>query len=81
VFYYLDDFFGDGYTARKDHPMTEDDMVRAGNDIRALFARLGLTLHSTKCNFAGSRALKILGILVDTCRAQFLLSPAKLRAR
>jgi hypothetical protein len=79
VFSYLDDFFGAGSTARNDHPATEDDTLRAGKDIRVLFARLGLTLHPTKSNFAGSRALEILGILVDTRRAQFLLSPEKLR--
>jgi hypothetical protein len=79
VFSYLDDFFGAGSTARSDHPATEAATARAGWDIRQLFARLGLTLHPTKCGFAGSRSLEILGILVDTRRAEFLLSPSKLR--
>jgi Reverse transcriptase (RNA-dependent DNA polymerase) len=79
IFSYLDDFFGAGATARNDHPATEADTARAEMDIRSLFARLGLTLHPTKCDFVGSRALEILGIMVDTRRAQFLLSPAKLR--
>jgi hypothetical protein len=79
VFSYLDDFFGAGSTARKDHLATEDDTVHDGKDIRVLFARLGLTLHPTKSNVVGSRALEILGILVDTRRAQFLLSLEKLR--
>jgi Reverse transcriptase (RNA-dependent DNA polymerase) len=69
VFSYLDDFFGAGSTARNDHPTTEADTARAGRDIRQLFARLGPTLHPTKCDFAGSRSLEIPGILVDTRRA------------
>jgi hypothetical protein len=79
VFSYLDDFFGAVGTARHDHPAIEADTARAERDIRALFARLGLTLHPTKCEFAGARSLEILGIQVDTRRAQFLLSPEKLR--
>ncbi len=79
MFSYLDDFFGAGATARNDRPATEADTARVETDMRSLFARLGLTLHPTKCDFVGSRSLEILGILVDTRRAQFLLSPEKLR--
>jgi Reverse transcriptase (RNA-dependent DNA polymerase) len=79
VYSYLDDFFGAGGTVRNDHPASEADTARAETDMRFLFARLGLALHPTKCDFTGSRSLEILGILVDTSRAQFLLSPAKLR--
>jgi ribonuclease HI len=79
VFSYLDDFFGAGATPRNDHPATEADTARLETDMRSLFARLGLTLHPTKCDFAGSQSLEILGILVDTRRAQFLLAPEKLR--
>jgi hypothetical protein len=43
-----------------------------------MFARLGLTIHSTKCDFAGSRTLDIIETLVDTSRALFHRSPEKL---
>jgi hypothetical protein len=79
VFSYLDDFFGAGATARNDHPATKADTARVEADMKSLFARLGLSLHPTKCDFSGTKSLEILGILVDTARARFLLSPAKLR--
>jgi hypothetical protein len=53
--------------------------VRAGRDISTLLRPLGLWLLPTKSDFTGRRALEILGILVETRRALFLLSPAKLR--
>jgi hypothetical protein len=79
IYSYLDDFFGAAATGCADEPATEEDTVRAGRDIFTLFRRLGLRLHPTKSDFTGRRALEILGILVDTRRALFLLSPAKLR--
>jgi hypothetical protein len=79
VFSYLDNFFGAGATARNDHPATEADTARVEIDIQSLFARLGLNLHPTKCDFVGARSLEILGIMVYTRRTQLLLSPAKLR--
>jgi hypothetical protein len=78
IFSYLDDFFGAGATSRNGHPATEANTARVEMDIRSLFARLVLNLHPTKCNFVGSQSLEILGIMVDTRRGQFLLSPAKL---
>jgi hypothetical protein len=48
-------------------------------EMRYLLSRLGLFLYPTKCDFSGSQSLGILGILVDTRCAQFLLYPEKLR--
>jgi hypothetical protein len=79
VFSYIDDFFGAGRTARNDHPATVADTMRVERDIHALFARLGLALHPTKCDFSGAQSLEILGILVNTRPAKFLLSAQKLR--
>jgi hypothetical protein len=78
LFSYLNDFFGAAATARNDHPVTEADTRRVERDVHELFSRLGLTLHPTKSHFEGSRAPEILGILVDTRRARYLLSPEKL---
>jgi hypothetical protein len=77
IFSYLDDFFEAGATARNDHPATAADTEREEMDIRSLFARLGLDLHQKKCHFVRSQSLEILGIMVDTRCAQFLLFPAK----
>jgi hypothetical protein len=60
-------------------PATEADIKMAGRDIPTLFRRLRLWLHPTKCDFVGKRKLEVLGTLVDTKRAMFLLSLAKLR--
>jgi hypothetical protein len=79
IFSYLDDFFGAAGSTRDDSPATLTDTRQAEHDVRPLFRRLGLSMHPTKCDFTGARALEILGILVDSERAQFLLSPAKLR--
>jgi hypothetical protein len=49
-----------------------------GRDIYELFSRIGLTLNHTKSHLEDSRALEILGILVDTRLARYLLSPEKL---
>lgn len=43
-----------------------------------LIPGLGLQLHPHTCDFTGRRQLEILGIVVDTSRALFLLSEAKL---
>jgi hypothetical protein len=78
IFSYLDDFFGAGATAHNDHQATEADTARAKMDIRSMLARLGLNLHPTQCNFVGSQSLEILGIMVGTRRARFLLPPPTL---
>jgi hypothetical protein len=78
VYSYLDDFFGAAASAREDKPASEADTQRAGRDISALFRRIGLWLHPTKCEFLGQRELDVFGILVNTRRAMFLLSPGKL---
>jgi hypothetical protein len=51
VFSYLDDFFGEGATARKDHPATEADTAQVEINIRYLFARLSLNLHPKSATF------------------------------
>lgn len=78
VFSYLDDFFG---AARPSSigPASREDTQMLGQEMRSLFTRLGLALHPDKCDFGGKRQLEILGIVVDTDRALFVLSPAKLR--
>lgn len=45
-----------------------------------LFFKLGLTLHPNKCVFEGRTRFEILGILVDTTAAKFLLPPRKIVA-
>jgi hypothetical protein len=45
--------------------------------MQLLFSRLGLQLSPKKYFFERSPSLKILGIIVDTQRQQFLLSPEK----
>lgn len=79
MFSYIDDFYGAAGTQRNDHPATVADTRRAEVDMRALFSRLGLSMHPTKTDFSGKQALEILGIVVDTSSARFLLSPEKLR--
>jgi hypothetical protein len=69
VYSYLEDFFGTPGTAIEDKPSTEADSKKAGRYIFLLFRLLCLWLHLTKIDFSGKRALKILGILVDTRRA------------
>jgi hypothetical protein len=49
-----------------------------GRDIHELFSPLGLTLNPTKSHLEGSRALEIIGILIDTRLVRYLLSPEKL---
>jgi hypothetical protein len=79
IYSYIDDFFGAAVTANEEVPATEADTLLAGWDIESLFIQLGLWLHPKKCYFSGQRELEILGILVDTRRAMFPLSPVKLR--
>lgn len=45
---------------------TEHVTVALGVELRHLFGKLGLELHSENCKFSGKRQLEILGILVDT---------------
>jgi hypothetical protein len=48
-----------GATTRGDQPATENDTGRVGMEMRSLFARLGFSLHPTKCDFTGARSLEI----------------------
>ena len=77
VFAYLDDFFG---AARRSSSKcaTTGDTKLLGEEIQDLFRKLGLLLHPRKCDFSGSKRVEILGIVVDTEKALFLLSAAKL---
>ena len=78
IFSYLDDFFG----ALRSSILglsTVADTVKFGQEMKTLFRRLGLSLHRGMCDFSGTRRLEILGILVGTERAMFVLSAEKLR--
>ena len=77
VFAYLDNLFG---AARRSSLQcaTSGDTKRLGEEILELFRKLGLLLHLCKCNLSGSKRVEILGIVVDTEKALFLLSAAKL---
>jgi hypothetical protein len=61
-----------------DTPASQADVAWAGREIRELFGKLGLKLHPTKTDLQGMHALELLGILVDTRRQLYLLSPSKL---
>jgi hypothetical protein len=74
----LDDLSGAPRTDHGDTPASQDDAARAGREIRELFGKLGLKLHPTKTDFKGKDALELLGIVVDTRRQLYLLSPSKL---
>jgi hypothetical protein len=76
---YLDDISGAPRTECVDTPASQADAERAGREIQSLFADLGLKLHPTKTDFSGKHALELLGIVVDTRRQLYLLSPEKLR--
>jgi Reverse transcriptase (RNA-dependent DNA polymerase) len=78
VISYLDDLSGAPRTDHGDTPASQADAARAGREIRELFGKLGLKLHPTKTDFQGKRALELLGIVVDTRRQLYLLSPSKL---
>lgn len=52
--------------------------MRAEKYFRELFGRLGLALHPGKVEVRGVKRLEIIGILVDTERAQFALQPTKM---
>jgi Reverse transcriptase (RNA-dependent DNA polymerase) len=78
VISYLDDLSGAPRTDHGDTPANQADAARAGRDIRELFGKLGLKLHPTKTDFQGKYALELLGIVVDTRRQLYLLSPSKL---
>jgi hypothetical protein len=54
------------------------DAARGGREIRSLFEELGLKLLPSKIAFQGKNALDLLGIVVDTRRQLYLLSPSKL---
>lgn len=77
VFSYLDDFFGSARGSGP-HAASAADTRSLGEEVIALFARLGLLLHPHKCDFSGSRRLEIFGIVVDSEKEMFLLSVANL---
>lgn len=77
VYTYLDDFYGAARSSQGGST-SKADTLQIGTEFQELFGRLGLQLHHDKCNFAGRRQLEILGIVVDTERALFLLRPRKL---
>lgn len=77
AFAYLDDFFGAARSSTTG-PASPSDTDQLHTEMKALFSALGLQLRPDKCDFSGSRQLDILGILVDTERALFLLSKKKL---
>lgn len=77
VFSYIDDFFGAAKPASKGQPTGRAETRGLGRLMSILFTKLGLTLKPEKCVFDGRTRLEILGILVDTTAAQFLLPPTK----
>lgn len=78
VFAYLDEFFEAARAGRGRTTTDKEDTQQLGSFMRALFGPLGLLLHPHKFWFKGETCLEILGIVVDTRRQQFLLSPQKL---
>ena len=76
VFSYLDDFFC-AASSSSTHGASAADRRVLGDEIIALFAKLGLLLHTHKCDFSGSRRLEILGIVVDSKKELFLLGVSK----
>jgi hypothetical protein len=76
---YLYDLSGAPRTDCPETASTPADAERAGREIRLLFIELRLSLHPTKTDFSGKQALELLGIIVDTRRQLYLLSPEKLR--
>jgi hypothetical protein len=77
VISYLDDLSGAPCTDHGDTPASQADAARAGLEIRELFGELKLKLHPTKTDFQVKHALELLGIMVDTRRQLYLLSPSK----
>jgi hypothetical protein len=70
-------FSGAPRTDCPDTPSTPADAERSGREIRRVFTELGLSLHPTKTDLPGKQALELLGIVVDTRRQLYLLSPEK----
>jgi hypothetical protein len=79
IIFYLDGISGAPRTDHPEEPATIHDAERAGVEIRALFNDLGLSLHPRNTDCTGKQALELLGIVVDTRRQLFLLSPEKLQ--
>ena len=77
VISFLDDFFGAARNSGP-HGVSAADTRVLGDEMIALFAKLGLLLHPHMCDFSGSRRLEILGIVVDSEKELFLLSVSKL---
>jgi hypothetical protein len=78
VISYMDNLSGAPRTNHGDTPAIQADSAQAGREIRELFGKPGLKLHPTKTDFRGKHALEFLGIVVDTRRQLYLLSPSKL---
>jgi hypothetical protein len=76
---YLDDISGAPRSKSQMLQAKPSDAETAGEEIRALFSRLGISLHPTKTDFSGKKSIELLGIVVDTQRQLYLLSPEKLR--
>jgi hypothetical protein len=53
---YLDDISGAPRSNSKMLPATRSDAETAGEEIRALFSRLGISLHPTKTDFSGNKS-------------------------
>lgn len=79
VISYLDDIGGSPRAglAEAAHSTAADAKV-AKAEVSELASRLGVQIHPVKQDFSGSKALDLLGILVDTKHGLYLLSPEKL---
>lgn len=77
VFSYLDEFFGAARSS-SEGPTSAPDTAALGREMYGLLYCLGLTLHPHKCDFSGQQNLEIVGIVVDTAQALFVLSAPKL---
>lgn len=74
VFAYLEGLFSAVYTSRNDYLEGAADTKEAEEYVRTGFSGLALTIHPTKTKFWGEKHLEILGILVESERAQSLFS-------
>lgn len=73
---YVDDFEG-APPSRPGQAATTEDALVGTDAVRSLLARLGLTLHPFKGVWTGPTSLPLLGHVVDTVRAQFILRPER----
>lgn len=73
---YIDDILGAAKRRHTTHATPEDTAI-AETDLVEICGILVLQLHPRKKYFSGSQQLQILGIVVDTPKQQFLLSPRR----